>query len=109
SMELRNATALLLGGTGLVGMAVARRLLAAEPRRIIVAGLTRDEVASAVDELAPHAGGVTIHGTWGNIFLPADLAERSRESILADPVARRRVVDDYLAPAGHSPIEQNLL
>jgi hypothetical protein len=108
-MELRNATALLLGGTGLVGMAVARRLLTAEPRRIIIAGLTRDEVASAVEELAVHAGEVTIYGTWGNIFLPADLAERSRESILADPVARRRVVEDYLAPAGHSPIEQNLL
>lgn len=108
-MELRNSTALLLGGTGLVGTAVARRLLAFEPARIVVAGLTRDEVAGAIAELGPHAGSTAMEGVWGNIFVPEDLSQRSRESILSDPAARRRVVDDYLGPYGSVPIEHNQL
>jgi NAD(P)-dependent dehydrogenase (short-subunit alcohol dehydrogenase family) len=108
-MELRNSTALLLGGTGLVGMAVARRLLAFEPARIIVAGLTSDEVASALAELGTKVGSTTIEGVWGNMFVPEDLSRRSRESILSDPAARRRMVDDYLGPFGSVPLEHHQL
>ena len=108
-MELRNSTALLLGGTGLVGMAVARRLITFEPARIVIAGLTREEVAVAMADLAPLAGGAAIEGVWGNMFVPEDLAQRPRESILSDAAARRRVVDDYLGPFGSVPIEHNQL
>lgn len=108
-MELRNSTALLLGGTGLVGMAVARRLLTFEPARIVITGLTRDEVAVATAELGSRVGSTAIEGVWGNIFVPEDLAQRSRESILSDPAARRRVVEDYLGPFGRVPIEDNQL
>lgn len=108
-MELRESTVLLLGGSGLVGMAVARRLLPLGPRRIIVTALTRDEVDVAVAALRSQAGAVEITGLWGNIFAPADLAERPREALLSDPVARRRLVDDYLGPFGLVPLEGNLL
>ncbi|HEU4585082.1 MAG TPA: hypothetical protein VFR95_04995 [Gemmatimonadaceae bacterium] len=108
-MELRDSTALLLGGTGLVGMAVARRLLTFEPARIVVAGLTSDEVSAALAELEPRAGKTAVEGVWGNIFVPEALAQRSRESILSDPEARRRVVDDYLGPFGSVPLEHNQL
>ncbi len=108
-MELRDSTALLLGGTGLVGMAVARRLLAFEPARIVVAGLTQGEVSEALAELKPAAGSTSIEGVWGNMLVPEDLAQLSRERLLSDPGARRRVVDDYLGPFGSVPLEQNQL
>jgi NAD(P)-dependent dehydrogenase (short-subunit alcohol dehydrogenase family) len=108
-MELRNSTALLLGGTGLVGMAVARRLLTFEPARIVIAGLTREEVDGALRELEAHAGGTSLEGVAGNMFVPEDLSQRPRESIMSDPAARRRVVEDYLGPFGSVPIEQNQL
>ncbi len=108
-MELRDSTALLLGGTGLVGMAVARRLLAFEPARIVIAGLTREEVTTALSELEPRAGSTSIEGVWGNMLVPEDLAGLSREGLLSDPDARRRVVDDYLGPFGSVPLEQNQL
>src|SRR5438046_9778500 len=44
SMELRDRTAMILGGSGLVGHAVARRLLAAAPRRIVLVALDRKSV-----------------------------------------------------------------
>lgn len=108
-MDLRNTTALLLGGSGLVGTAIARRLLEFAPRRIIITGLTRHEVDEAMAELAPHRGDAVIEGAWGNIFAPADLAELPRDQLLADPEARRRLVEDYIAPFGQQPLEQNLL
>jgi len=108
-MEIRNSTVLLLGGSGLVGMAVAHRLLAYGPRRVVITGLTRDEAEPAAEELRAHGGGVAIDAAWGNIFAPADLATRSRDEILADATARRRLVEDYVAPYGQSPLDENLL
>jgi uncharacterized protein YbjT (DUF2867 family) len=63
-MELRNSTVLLLGGSGLVGMAVARRLIDFAPRQIVVSGLTREEVVAALRELEAVAGDITIEGVW---------------------------------------------
>jgi NAD(P)-dependent dehydrogenase (short-subunit alcohol dehydrogenase family) len=108
-MELRNSTVLLLGGSGLVGMAVARRLLAFGPTRLIISGLTQEEAESGAAELRAHAGNIAIDAAWGNIFAPADLATRARDDILADPKARRRLVEDYVAPYGQSPLDDNLL
>ena len=108
-MELRNATALILGGSGLVGRAVARRLLDFAPKRIVITGLLRHDAEGAVRALEPHAGATEIAARWGNIFHPASLAERSREDVLADPAARRELVEDYLAPASAGSLERSLL
>ncbi|HEX6966157.1 MAG TPA: hypothetical protein VF166_10185 [Gemmatimonadaceae bacterium] len=108
-MELKNSTALLLGGSGLVGMAVARRLLAFEPERIVITGLTRDEVDGSVQALEPDAGRTEIVGAWGNIFLPSDLAHERRDVLLRNAVSRRRMVDDVLGASTPQTLEQNVL
>ncbi|MGH7718553.1 MAG: short-chain dehydrogenase [Gemmatimonadaceae bacterium] len=108
-MELKSTTALLLGGSGLVGMAIARRLLEFEPSRIVLTGLTRDEAERSAAELRADAGSVTVDAVWGNIFLPTDLAEQRRDAVLADPAARRRLLDDIFGPAGKKTLEENLL
>ena len=108
-MELKNATALLLGGSGLVGMAVARRLMAFEPKRIIITGLTREEVEESVRELQAQGGTAQIEGVWGNIFLPSDLAHERRDTLLADPASRRRLVRDVLDRESRRTFENNLL
>src|SRR2546426_47737 len=53
SMELRDRTAMILGGSGLVGHAVARRLLAAAPRRIVLVALFEEEVKATAEALQP--------------------------------------------------------
>ena len=108
-MELRGTTALLLGGSGLVGMSVARRLLHFAPAKIIVAGLGEGEVEKSVRALQSERGSTIVEGVWGNIFHPAPLAQRTRASILADKQARRRLVEEYLSPASATALEQNLL
>ena len=58
-MELGDRTVMLLGGSGLVGHAVARRVLVA---------LFEDEVRAAARALDPYRGSVTIDVEWGNVF-----------------------------------------
>jgi NAD(P)-dependent dehydrogenase (short-subunit alcohol dehydrogenase family) len=108
-MELRGTTFLLLGGSGLVGMAVARRLIPYGPRKLIIAGLYQEEAETGADELRREAAGIEIEAVWGNIFLPADLATRPRSDVMSDPVMRRRLVDELLGPATGDAMQQNLM
>ena len=95
-MELKGSTVLILGGAGLVGEAVARALLAHGPRRVVIAGLTREEAEESVSELREefrHTDSA-IDPFWGDLFVPAEMKDRSRWEILDDAVARELLVDD---------------
>src|SRR2546422_9594274 len=85
SMELRDRTAMILGGSGLVGHAVARRLLAAAPRRIVLVALFEEEVKATAEALEPYRGRAAIEVEWGNVFLPASPAQLERRAIMARP------------------------
>ncbi len=95
-MELKGRRVLILGGSGLVGQAVARRMLELEPERMILATLTAQEAESAVQDLRrePAADGVEIEGVWGDLFVPESMRERPRGEILADPALRSPFIDD---------------
>jgi len=56
-MDLRDRTVMILGGSGLVGHAVARRLLGAAPRRVVLVALFEEEVRATARALEPHRGG----------------------------------------------------
>lgn len=85
---------LILGGAGLVGLQVCRRILRdLEPRRIVVASLTEAEAKVAVDALNAEFGtDVAFVPAWGNLFVPGDLANVSRRDILSDRALRRRLL-----------------
>lgn len=93
-MDIENRTVLLLGGSGLVGLAVARALLPHSPRKIVLTALTRAEVERAVEELRSEAEGVEVAAEWGDMFGPESLKDRSRGDVLADAEARARLLDD---------------
>ena len=108
-MELRNSTVLLLGGSGLVGTAIARRLLDFQPKRLVISGLTRDEAEAGVAELAPVAGAALLEPVWGNIFLPEDIADASRERLATDGAIRSRLVRELFGPLTPEVLQGNLL
>jgi NAD(P)-dependent dehydrogenase (short-subunit alcohol dehydrogenase family) len=108
-VELRNATVLLLGGSGLVGTAIARRLLDFAPKRLIISGLLREEAEAGVAELLPVARSAILEPVWGNIFLPEDLSTVPRARMAADATVRSRLVRDLFGPLTPEVIEGNLL
>jgi NAD(P)-dependent dehydrogenase (short-subunit alcohol dehydrogenase family) len=95
-VEIRDSTVLLLGGAGLVGTAVARRLAQLRPRRLVITALTKAEADAGLRDLGELE--VPVEARWGNIFLPSDLAERARDDLMQDAAARRRMIDDVLRP-----------
>jgi hypothetical protein len=112
-MDLSDRTVLILGGSGLVGHAVARRLLAAGPRRLILVALYEDEVRATARALAAEhkrgEGATTIDVEWGNVFFPAPVARLERAAILAEPSHRRLVIGDLLGDLTDEVLERSLL
>src|SRR2546422_1776107 len=96
-MELRDRTVMILGGSGLVGLAVARRVLAASPRRVVLVALFEEEVQAAAVSLEPHRGRAAIAVEWGDVFLPAALAKLGRSAVAASAEHRAVLLHDLLS------------
>jgi hypothetical protein len=110
-MELGGKTVLLLGGTGLVGSAIARQVLDRGPARVVVAGLREDEARAAVEALAAHpsAAGVELVPEWGDIFLREADRERSRRELLGEDEGRARLLDDLFGPLDAEAVGRSAL
>lgn len=67
-MNLENRKILVLGGYGLVGMAVCRELLQRKPREIQIHSLRMEESENARKELTPEAGRTVLSVSAGDIF-----------------------------------------
>ncbi|HEV2845154.1 MAG TPA: short-chain dehydrogenase [Thermoanaerobaculia bacterium] len=67
-MNIENRKILVLGGYGLVGMAVCRELLVRKPREIQIHSLRMEESEKAAEELQAEAGSTILSTSAGNIF-----------------------------------------
>ena len=98
-MEIQGKTVLVLGGWGLVGSAVCRRIFAEKPGRIVVTSLLRteaEEIVKALRQEYPKHGKEFFTPWWGNIFVRHELKDYPREEILKDRRLRAKLLDDVL-------------
>jgi NAD(P)-dependent dehydrogenase (short-subunit alcohol dehydrogenase family) len=98
-MDIAGKTVLVLGGWGLVGSAVCRKLLTERPARLIVTSLAESEAREAVEELGrqlPPDSPTTLVPWAGNIFGRDEHRFRSREELLADPAIRPQLIADIV-------------
>ena len=100
---------MILGGSGLVGHAVARRLLAAAPKRLVLVALFEDEVKATARALEPYRGRIAVEVEWGDIFMPATLARRERSAVMADPEQRRLILHDLLDELTDEVLQRSFL
>ena len=70
-MRIKGARILVLGGAGLVGMAVCRLLLAECPARIVVAARRKERARNAIEQLraAIPKSDIELTSAWGDVFL----------------------------------------
>ncbi|GAB4539900.1 MAG: hypothetical protein Kow0063_29120 [Anaerolineae bacterium] len=110
-MEIKGRSILVLGGYGLVGMAVCRQLMYEQPDTLIVSSLLEDEAHKAVDRLHMEFPGshVKLIPIWGNVFVRAALKDKSRAEVLANPEYRRWVYDDVLAELNEATLATSYL
>ena len=110
-MELADRTVMLLGGSGLVGHAVARRVLTATPapRRLVLVALYEDEVRAAARALEPYRGTVTVDVEWGNLFVPAAVARLDLAVVMGGAEHRALVLGDLFGDFTEAVLERSLL
>src|SRR5881396_3618686 len=108
-MDLRDRTVVILGGSGLVGHAVARRVLGAGPKCLVLVALFEDEVRATANALAPHRGRTAIDVEWGNVFLPAPVARLDRTALLAEAAHRRLMIEDMLGDLTDDVLQRSLV
>ncbi len=102
-MDIQNKTVLVLGGWGLVGSAICRKLMEEKPRRIVVSSLRESEAKEAVELLRreyPKTGRNFFVPWWGNIFVRHSLKDMNRDEILKDAAKRKMLIDDLLDEFG---------
>ena len=113
-MDIQGKRVLVLGGYGLVGMAVCRELLPHRPARLVVASLYQFEAEKAVQRLreAFPDSPTQIVPAWGDVFLRAEWQREDghpRPVVLANPQTRRRLVNDILDELDEDILTSSLL
>jgi hypothetical protein len=93
-MEIRQRRILVLGGAGMVGRAVCRRLLPEAPSVLVVCSIDRPSAEATAAELQKDFPEVELHSDWGNVFVRHELKDLSWDEILEQPEARRAVIAD---------------
>ncbi|NNK47600.1 MAG: short-chain dehydrogenase [Gemmatimonadetes bacterium] len=110
-MDIRGKTILMLGGSGLVGIAMARKLLPLKPACLVIAALRRDEAEEGIATLqrASDSEGVEVVAEWGDILLRTSHRNDSRTAMLETDEGRAEILDDLLGHLQEEDFKRNLL
>ncbi|MBI2429674.1 MAG: polysaccharide biosynthesis protein [Ignavibacteriales bacterium] len=111
-MIITNKTVLVLGGWGLVGSAICRRLMEEKPKRIILTSLKESEAKEACEQMRseyPKAGKSFFVPWWGNIFVRNEFKDLTREEILSEPHKRAKFIDDIIDELTQDVLERSSL
>jgi hypothetical protein len=98
-MDIKDKTVLIIGGWGLVGSSVCRKLMTHNPKRLVVTSLRRAEAEEAVADLRkefPRTPRKFFVPWWGNIFVRHDLKDLAREEMLGDEKYRGMFIEDIV-------------
>lgn len=98
-MDIKGKSILILGGWGLVGYAVVRRIIVENPSKIILASLNEWEAREAVENLSkefPDYPKENIIPWWGNIFLRQEWKDQNKLELLKNPEIRKILIDDII-------------
>jgi NAD(P)-dependent dehydrogenase (short-subunit alcohol dehydrogenase family) len=108
-MDLQGASIMILGGSGLVGHAVARRLLDFHPRLIVLVALNARETEEVAGALAPHAGDTVLGVEYGNVYVSGSLAQGDHARQLEDPASLGLLVDDTFGDLTEDVLKRSFL
>lgn len=98
-MDIKNKTVLVLGGWGLVGNAVVRKLMTENPKQVIVTSLKKEEALEAVEKLRVEYPGRSKNyfvPWWGNVLVREEFKDKDRNELLLDNRARKILMQDTL-------------
>lgn len=96
-MEIKGSKILVLGGWGLVGSAICRKLMEYEPAQLVISSLNQWEAEDAVAQLRrefPKADPNMFVPKWGNIFSRTDWKDMNWNDVISDDAMRSEFLKD---------------
>src|SRR5947209_2484031 len=110
-MDIKNKRVLVLGGFGLVGQAVIKRLMREQPAHVVITSLQRSESESAVEyfEKLYSEEETTFEPFWGNLFVREEWKDLPRERILEDAQKRDVLIEDTMGELSEEILAANTL
>ena len=96
-MQIKGSKILVLGGWGLVGSAICRKLMEHSPAQLIVSSLKESEAIDAVNQLRaeyPDVNPEMFIPKWGNIFTRTDWKDIDFRDILTTDDKRKLHIKD---------------
>lgn len=98
-MDIVNKTVLVIGGWGLVGGAVCRKLIKECPKKIIITSLKKEEALDQASKLRkefPLIPKGYLIPWWGNILVREEFKDADRLALLSDKKKRKILMQDIL-------------
>lgn len=108
-MEIVGKKALVLGGAGLVGLAVIRELARHGIKEVIISSLYQTETENAVADFQKEFPKIQFEGIYGNIFVPFDLKDQPRSELLGNSKFRKILVHDIVSPLSSEILQRSTL
>jgi hypothetical protein len=111
-MDIENKTVLILGGFGLVGNAIARKLVTENPEKIIITSLHLSEAEEAVKKLKedfPEKGSNYFIPWGGDIFVRNEFRNESRLQLLSDPAKRKILMKDIMEELSEDTLKNSAI
>lgn len=98
-MNIEGKTVLVLGGWGLVGSSVTRKLVDEKPKQIVITSLRESEAKEQVERLKtefPNLPENYFVPWWGNIFVRNEFKDSDRLSLLENDNYRKILMNDTM-------------
>ncbi|MFY8160545.1 MAG: short-chain dehydrogenase [Candidatus Kapaibacteriota bacterium] len=96
-MQITGAKILILGGWGLVGSAICRKLMSHNPAKLIVTSLRESEAKEAVEDLRKEYKNVDpnmFEAKWGNLFTRNEWKDNPPSDVINNKDSRNKLIED---------------
>lgn len=96
-MQITGAKILILGGWGLVGSAICRKLMSHNPAKLIVTSLRESEAKEAVEDLRKeykNADPNMFEARWGNLFTRNEWKDNPPSDVINNKDSRNKLIED---------------
>ncbi len=108
-MDIHSLAGLVLGGWGLGGAAICRRLYEESPKSIILASLLETEAREGCRTFSQEAPEIDFIPEWGDIFVREEFKHMHREALLNDPARRHLFMRDSVEKLNEEILTESAL
>ncbi len=111
-MNIEGSRILVLGGWGLVGSAICRKLMEFSPAELIVSSLKQSEAEDAITQLRreyPEHNPEMFSARWGNIFTRTEWKDIDFRQVLSNPESRKKHIKDIFYEMSEDVVKNSAL